>query len=91
MANRSILPTVRTVSALQNFSDWLREKLKETKTSETVLAREIGLERKTIVAIVNRQRYPKLDVLAAIFAYFGEDRISIEINPRRYDNGEAKA
>ena len=45
MANRSILPTVRTVSALQNFSDWLREKLKETKTSETVLAREIGLER----------------------------------------------
>lgn len=79
MANRSILPTIRTVSALQNFSDWLREKLKETKTSETVLAREIGLERKT------------LDVLAAIFAYFGEDRISIEINPRRYDNGETEA
>ena len=89
MANRSILPTIRTVSALQNFSDWLREKLKETNTSEMTLAAEIGIERKSIVAYINRQRYPKLDVLAAIFAYFGEDRISIEINPRRYDNGES--
>lgn len=88
MANRSILPTVRTVSALQNFSDWLREKLSDTHTSETELASAIGIERKSIVAYINRQRYPKLDVLAAIFAYFGEDRINIEINPRRYADGE---
>lgn len=88
MANRSILPTIRTVSALQNFSDWLREKLSETHTTDTELAEAIGLERKAIIAYANRQRYPKLDVLAAIFAYFGEDRISIEINPRRYDDGK---
>ena len=83
MANKSITPTVATVAAAYNFADWLREKMTEKRITCAQLARAIGYERKAIMSYLSGKSSPKLDTLAEIFAYFGENRISIEINPRR--------
>ena len=84
MANKSIkLSSVATVSAADNFADWLREKMTERRVSCVQLAQAIGYERKAILSYLSGKSSPKLDTLAAIFSYFGENRISIEINPRR--------
>ena len=39
----------------------------------------VGLERKSIVKYKLGQSSPKLDVMAAIFAYFGESTIHISL------------
>ena len=72
--NRVITPTVHTVNATRNFSSWLTEKMAETK-----LAEHVGLERKSIIKYRLGQSSPKLDVMAAIFAYFGESTIHISL------------
>lgn len=77
--NRVITPTVHTVNATKNFSAWLTEKMAETNTSETKLAEHVGLERKSIIKYRSRQSSPKLDVMAAIFAYFGETSIHVSL------------
>lgn len=83
MANKSITPTVATVSAAYNFADWLREKMTEKRITCAQLAHAIGYERKAIISYLAGKTSPRLDTLAAIFSYFGEYRITIEINPRR--------
>ena len=83
MSNKSITPTIATVSAADNFADWLRSKMDEKGVTCAQLATALGYERKAIMAYRTCQTSPKLDTLAAIFAYFGENRITIEINPRR--------
>ena len=83
MANKSITPTVATVAAAYNFADWLREKMTEKRITCAQLAHAIGYERKTIMSYLAGKSSPRLDTLAAIFSYFGEYRITIEINPRR--------
>ena len=77
--NKSISPTVHTVNATKNFCTWLTEKMAETNTSETKLAEHVGLERKSICKYKLGQSSPKLDVMAAIFAYFGESTIHISL------------
>ena len=77
--NRVITPTVHTVNATRNFSSWLTEKMAETNTSETKLAEHVGLERKSIIKYRLGQSSPKLDVMAAIFAYFGETSIHVSL------------
>ena len=77
--NKVITPTVHTVNATRNFSSWLTEKMAETNTSEAKLAEHVGLERKSIVKYKLGQSSPKLDVMAAIFAYFGESTIHISL------------
>ena len=77
--NRVITPTVHTVNATRNFSSWLTEKMTETNTSETKLAEHVGLERKSIIKYKLGQSSPKLDVMAAIFAYFGETSIHVSL------------
>lgn len=77
--NRVITPTVYTVNATKNFSAWLTEKMAETNTSETKLAEHVGLERKSIIKYRLGQSLPKLDVMAAIFAYFGETSIHVSL------------
>lgn len=77
--NRVITPTVHTVNATKNFSTWLTEKMAETKTSDATLAQYVGLERKSILKYRNGQSSPKLNVMAAIFAYFGESTIHISL------------
>lgn len=77
--NRVITPTVHTVNATKNFSARLTEKMAETNTSETKLAEHVGLERKSIIKYRLGQSSPKLDVMAAIFAYFGETSIHVSL------------
>lgn len=77
--NRVITPTVHTFNATKNFSAWLTEKMAETNTSETKLAEHVGLERKSIIKYRLGQSSPKLDVMAAIFAYFGETSIHVSL------------
>ena len=75
--NKSISPTVHTVNCMKNFGSWLTEKMKETKTSDEQLAEYVDLDRKTILRYRHCETVPKLDVVAAIFAYFGESTIHI--------------
>ena len=53
--------------------------MKESDTSPTELAQAIGVDRKTIGAYLRRDRYPKLDVLVAIYAHFDENWIQIPL------------
>ena len=77
--NKSITPTVHTVNCMKNFGSWLTEKMKETKTSDEELAAHVDLDRKTILRYRHCESVPKLDVVAAIFAYFGESTIHISL------------
>lgn len=81
--NKSIAPTVYTIAAADNFADWLRDEMKKNRVSCAQLANLIGYERKAIVAWTGAKTSPRLDAVAALFAYFGKDRIEIEINPRK--------
>ena len=77
--NRSITPTKHTVNALINFSVWLTEKMQETNITDEKLAAHIDMDRKTICRYRHNQQVPRLDVVAAIFAYFGEPDIHISL------------
>lgn len=77
--NKVITPTIHTDNATKNFSAWLTEKMAETNTSEAKLAEHVGLERKSIIKYKLGQSSPKLDVMAAIFAYFGETSIHVSL------------
>ena len=79
MANKVITPTIHTINALNNFGDWLTKKMKETHTSDEKLAKVVGLNRKTILRYRHSQGTPKLDTVAAIFAYFEEPAIHISL------------
>jgi len=75
--NRCIPQTIQTIRAMDNFANWLSWKMSESDTTPAELAQAIGLDRKTIAGYLRRERYPKLDVLVMIYAYFGEDWIQI--------------
>ena len=77
--NRTILSTIHTINALNNFSSWLIEKMDSTGTTCEKLAKEIGCERKTVQRWRTKACYPHLDQLAAVYHYFGEKRIQIPI------------
>jgi len=77
MANRSLLPSISTVRAHDNFARWLAFKMKESDTSEIELAAAIGVERKTISAIIHKHRSPKLDLVVKIFDYFDQKWVQI--------------
>ena len=77
MANKCILPTVRTDAALKYFSTWLDQKLKKFDVSEATLAQHVGLERKSISKYRNGQSFPKLDVLVMIYDFFDEDAVYV--------------
>jgi len=82
MGNKTIEPTNASRAASNNFTRWLRMKLATTNTTHAQLARAIGLERKAIVAYVNNKCSPKLDVVAAIYEYFGEETINLSIKEK---------
>lgn len=77
--NRCIPQTVTTTAAMDDFVDFLTTKMAETNTSQTALAKAIGVERKVINRICNKLVYPRLDVMAEIYKYFGQAEINITI------------
>lgn len=79
MANKNIPPTYQTIAAADNFADWLTENMTRNRVTCDRLASAIGCERKAIIAYRTAQTSPRLDALAAIFNFFGADRISIPL------------
>lgn len=77
--NKTITPTTATIAASVWFSNYLNDKLAETGLSAQKLASDIGIERKAIYAYLYQERSPKLDLVAKVLAYFGEDEIVIPI------------
>ena len=78
--NKSLPPTIETVNAIQAFATFLNTEMERWNISEIKLAKDIGLERKTIMAYKLGQRPPKLDVMARIYAYFGHRTITISLD-----------
>lgn len=77
MCGKCIPITAKTANALHNFSQWLQDKMKESDTTDAELAQWVGCERKTIFAIRNGQKFPKLDQLVMIFDFFDEGWVQI--------------
>ena len=78
--NKNLTQSISTVRAHDNFARWLTAKMKECDTSEIELAAAIGVERKTIIAILKKHRSPKLDLVVKIFDYFDENWVQIPFN-----------
>ena len=75
MANRISEQTIESDIAIVNFSDWLKQKRREKRE----LASAIDLERKSICAYEAGVCTPKLDVLAKLYAHYGENEINIRL------------
>lgn len=79
MANRISEQTIESDIAIVNFSDWLKQKRREKRESQAELATAIDLERKSICAYEAGVCTPKLDVLAKLYAHYGENEINIRL------------
>lgn len=79
MSNKNVTPTFQTIRASENFAEWLNKKMRQRGVTCAQLAEAIGCERKAIVSYRTCGTLPRLDAVAAIFAYFGEDEISIPL------------
>ena len=77
--NRILPPTHASINARQNFANWLTRKMEERKLSDDALAAAIGLDRKTVLRYRHCQGVPRLEVVATIYAYFGEKKIDISL------------
>jgi DNA-binding XRE family transcriptional regulator len=53
--------------------------MEERNLTDDALAAAIGLDRKTILRYRHCQGVPRLEVVATIYAYFGEKKISIDL------------
>lgn len=80
MANKSIPQTVHTITALDNFVDWLTRSMDESGTTVEELARHVGVERKTVIAWRTKIRYPRLDHMVMVCEYFGLNWVAIPFN-----------
>lgn len=77
--NRILPPTHASIIARQNFANWLTRKMEEWNLTDDALANAIGLDRKTILRYRHCQGVPRLEVVATIYAYFGEKKIDISL------------
>ena len=77
--NKRIEPNKATINANKFFAAWLRIAMEKNHISCEKLAKAIGLERKAILSYLNCQTSPKLETVAAIYAYFNCERIFIPI------------
>lgn len=75
--NKTPVQTIATIRAQENFVSWVLEKMEETMTTKYELAQACDVEIKTINAILNNQRSPKLDLVVKIFDYFDENWVQI--------------
>ena len=80
--NRNITPSASSVMASLWFAEYLQKKLEEDPGSAPKLARAIGMERKAIYSYALLRRSPKLEIVAKILAFYGENEIRIPLNPK---------
>lgn len=76
---KRIEPTGSTINANEWFADYLTEKVNGDKGKAIKLADAIGMERKAIYSYMKGERSPRLEIVAKICAYFGEDEIKIPL------------
>lgn len=77
MANKASLPTIETITALSNFSSWLIRSMAQSDITCEELAEAVGVNRKSVIAWRNCQRFPKLDHLVKVYKFFGYEWVSI--------------
>lgn len=80
MAGRTVDQTRATVTAHKNLNEIILTLMRKKKITRYELAEAIGVDRKTIIAILKNQRSPKLDVVVKIFDYFGLKVVTIPID-----------
>ena len=76
---KNITPNAASINASVYFAEWLQTKVMD-KREAVKLAKAIGMERKAIYAYAYLERVPKLDVVAKIMHYYGENEIKIPLN-----------
>lgn len=84
--NKNITPTSGTAAASIWFAEYLQKKLGDLrpgphKDAERTLklCEAVGVERKTIYAYARLERSPKLEVVAKILEFYGENEIRIPL------------
>lgn len=88
--NRTVTPNYASITASTWFAEYLQRKVL-TKRDACNLAKAIGMERKAIYAYAYLERTPKLEVVAKIMAYYGEDFIKIPLKDLNfYSIGDGK-
>ena len=73
--------TIESVCADANFSKWLKSMMKQKTIKAETLAGVLGYERKTITAWLNGYRSPRIETVAKICHYFGQEYILISLKP----------
>ena len=79
--------TAKTSTALNNFTNWLEVRMKDSLTTNVELAQYVGCDRKTISRIRHGEVFPKLDQIVLIFDYFDKDWVQIPFNKDYEDYG----
>ena len=77
--NKVTSPSSASVAASLWFAEYLQKKLEEDPGSAPKLARAIGMERKAIYSYALLRRSPKLEIVAKILAFYGENEIRIPL------------
>lgn len=75
---KNITPNAASINASAWFAEYLQSKVMDNRDA-VKLAKEIGMERKAIYAYAYLERTPKLDVVAKIMHYYGENEIKIPL------------
>ena len=76
--NKNVEPNYASVTASTWFAEYLQRKVLDHREA-TKLADAIGIERKSIYAYAYLHRSPKLDIVAKVMAYYGENFIRIPL------------
>lgn len=80
MANKTIPQTIYTITALDNFVDWMVRSMNEAGVTNAELADYVGVERKTIISWRTKSRYPHLDQMVKVYDFFGLTWVQIPFN-----------
>ena len=80
--NKKVTPSASSSRASLWFAEYLQNKLAEDPGRAPKLARAIGMERKSIYDFALLRRSPKLEIVAKILSYYGEEEIRIPLNSK---------
>jgi len=76
--NRTITPSYASITASAWFAEYLQSKV-VNRRDFCRLAKAIGISRTSLHAYAYSYRSPKLEVVAKIMAYYGDDFIHIPL------------
>ena len=76
---RVYMHTAESAIASEKFAEWLRTQRIAKKESQELLANSLDVDRKAIMSYESGRSTPRLDVLAKLYAHFGENEIRIPL------------